>query len=64
MNTVVKKIQILEQEIDLLKSRIKEHGTGHIHTAINVIQDRLKELYNEEIEHQKIRNKPYMELND
>ena len=60
----VKRIQILEQEINVLKGRIEEHDTGHIITAINVIQNRVKELQNKELEYQRARNKPYAELND
>mgnify|MGYP001194906657 CR=1 FL=1 len=29
---------------DNLKSKIKEHGTGHIHTAISVLEHRVKEV--------------------
>ena len=31
-------------EIDELKKRVKEHDTGHIITAINVLECRVKEL--------------------
>jgi len=31
-------------EIDELSKRVKEHDTGHIITAINVLQARVKEL--------------------
>ena len=64
MSETVKKIQILEQEIEVLRGRIEEQDTGHIITAINVIQNRVKELQNEELEYQRARNKPYAELND
>ena len=60
----VKRMQILEQEIEVLRGRIEEQDTGHIITAINVIQNRVKELQNEELEYQRARNKPYAELND
>jgi predicted nucleic acid-binding Zn-ribbon protein len=37
-------IQHLQHEITVLKDMIKEHGTGHIHTAIYVLENRIKEL--------------------
>ena len=64
MSETVKKIQILEHEIEVLRGRIEEHDTGHIITAINVLEKRVKELQNEELEYQRTRNKPYAELND
>ena len=51
------KITILQQEVAVLKSRIQEHGTGHIHTAIGVITHRITELEEEFIEAQKQRNR-------
>lgn len=39
----MKTIDFLRQEIEILKSRIQEHDTGHIHTAIYVLEGRLKE---------------------
>jgi len=51
------KITILQQEIAVLKSRIQEHGTGHIHTAISVIDHRIAELTEEFAEAQKQRNR-------
>ena len=38
------KIIILMEEIAILKSRIKPQATGHLYTAINVIQERVLEL--------------------
>ena len=37
-------IDILETEINVLGSRLKENGTGHLHTAIFVLTERVKEL--------------------
>jgi hypothetical protein len=34
----------LEREIRVLESRILSSGTGHIHTAISVLRDRVREL--------------------
>lgn len=33
----------LKQEVEILKSRIQEHDTGHIITAIQVLEERIKE---------------------
>ena len=38
------RIAVLEDEIELLKSRLEPHDTGHLHTAISVITHRLEEL--------------------
>ena len=43
----IDKIFYLADEIDVLKSRIKEHGTGTIITAISVIEGRIEELKQE-----------------
>jgi hypothetical protein len=40
----VKHVEALQDEIEILKSRIEDHGTGHIHTAISVLESRIKEL--------------------
>jgi 3-phenylpropionate/cinnamic acid dioxygenase small subunit len=34
----------LKYEIEMLKSRVQEHDTGHIITAIQVLESRIKEL--------------------
>ena len=39
-------LQVLAQEIQLLKSRIQPTDTGHIYTAINVLESRVVELEN------------------
>jgi len=39
-------LQVLAQEIQLLKSRIQPSDTGHIYTAINVLESRVFELEN------------------
>ena len=38
------KVNVLESEIEGLKSRFQDHDTGHLHTAISVLQERVKEL--------------------
>ncbi len=40
----VKHVDALKDEIEILKSRIEEHDTGQIHTAISVHEYRVKEL--------------------
>ena len=40
----------LKYEIEILKSRVQEHDTGHIITAIQVLESRLKELREESTE--------------
>ena len=49
--TDVERLIFLVEEICILKTKIREHDTGHIHTAINVLEHRVKEmkekLYNE-----------------
>ena len=39
-------LQVLAQEIQLLQSRIQPTDTGHIYTAINVLESRVVELEN------------------
>jgi hypothetical protein len=34
----------LEREIRVLESRLQPSDTGHIHTAISVLRDRVREL--------------------
>ena len=36
--------QTLLCEIEILKSKLEPHDTGHIHTAINVLTERCKEI--------------------
>ena len=43
----IDKIFYLADEIDVLKSRIREHGTGTIITAIGVMEGRIEELKQE-----------------
>lgn len=41
---------ILQQEINYLKSRVQEQDTGHILTTISVLEDRVKALKGQEID--------------
>jgi hypothetical protein len=43
-------IKHLRYEIEVLKSRVKEYDTGHIITAIQVLQSRVQELEKEPAE--------------
>ena len=40
----VDKIIILVEEIAVLKSRYTEHDTGHLRTAVGVLENRVQEL--------------------
>ena len=37
----------LKREVDILKEMLRPHDTGHIHTTINMLQERIKGLYKE-----------------
>jgi len=43
----IDKIFYLAEEVEFLKGRIQKHGTGHIITAINVLEQRIEELKQE-----------------
>jgi len=45
--TPFEKYKILTHEIEVLKSRIQPHDTGHIHTTISTLQSRIEELEEE-----------------
>ena len=38
------RLAVLQDEIEIHKSRLQPHDTGHLHTAISVIQHRITEL--------------------
>ena len=38
------RISVLEEEIAVLRSRLQPHDTGHISTAISVLEDRVRDL--------------------
>tara|TARA_Y100000780_G_C13325435_1_gene279365 strand:+ start:190 stop:345 length:156 start_codon:yes stop_codon:yes gene_type:complete len=42
--TDVERLIFLVEEIGILKTKIREHDTGHIHTAINVLEHRVNEM--------------------
>lgn len=37
-------VEALKDEIEVLKSRFEDHDTGHLRTAVSVLEDRVKEL--------------------
>jgi hypothetical protein len=37
-------MQVLRREVDILKGRLRPEDTGHIRTAIDVLQSRLDEI--------------------
>lgn len=39
-------VTALLAEIEVLKSRLEPHDTGHLHTTINVLEERVKEIIN------------------
>ena len=40
-------IKVLRNEVEVLTKRLKPNGTGHLHTAIGVINSRIDELIKE-----------------
>ena len=51
----------LREEINVLKERLQPHDTGHIHTTISTLEDRVKEI-NQQIEDNK--RMAYSEFDD
>ena len=50
-------IDVLKSQIEYLKTEIKEHDTGHIHTAIGVLNHRIQQLEQQFLEEQRTRNR-------
>ena len=44
---IINAIKVLRQEVEVLTTRLKPAGTGHLHTAIGVINKRIDELIKE-----------------
>ena len=38
------RLTILREEVELLKEQIRPHDTGHIHTAISVLNHQISEI--------------------
>ena len=41
------RIAVLEETIELFKSRIEPHDTGHLYTTIGTLEHRIEELEND-----------------
>ena len=37
-------IKVLKEQVEIFTSRLEPHDTGHLHTTISVLTDRIKEL--------------------
>ena len=46
LNDIVR-ISVLEEEVEYYKTLLEPHDTGHIHTAISFIRDRIRHLKGE-----------------
>jgi hypothetical protein len=44
MQFMIKHQKSLQYEIDYLKTQLKDHDTGHIRTAISVLEERVAEI--------------------
>ena len=44
---LLNQIAVLQTEIDYAKSQLQPHDTGHIHTAINWMTERILQLENQ-----------------
>lgn len=42
--SIVDRLIILVEEIALIKSRYTDHDTGHLRTAVSVLENRVEEL--------------------
>ena len=51
-------LKVLQKEIEILKGRVLPEDTGHIHTTIRVLEDRVEEIYQNIIQQSKTRNMP------
>lgn len=40
----ITRLQVLDLEIQLLRGRFEPHDTGHLRTAVSVLQDRYQEI--------------------
>ena len=44
---IIDAIKVLRNEVEVLTSRTKDGGTGHLHTTIGVLNSRIDELIEE-----------------
>ncbi len=42
----------LKKEVEVLKTMIRPHDTGHIYTTISTLEDRIKTIYKEIYSHE------------
>ena len=40
----ITRLRVLDEEIAILKRRYEPHDTGHLRTAVSVLQDRCQEI--------------------
>ena len=43
---ITTRIAVLQDEVQYLNTQLQPHDTGHIRTAIHVLQDRIRQLQN------------------
>ena len=41
---LINRIQVLTESIEVFRSRIQEHDTGHLYTTISTIEEYIEEL--------------------
>jgi hypothetical protein len=51
MVTIKYHLEALEFEINVLKSRLKPEDTGHLHTTISVLEERIQEIKQSYLKH-------------
>ena len=44
---IINAIKVIRKEVEILTSRTRDRGTGHLHTAIGVLNSRIDELIEE-----------------
>ena len=48
------RLAVLQDEIEILKSKLEPHDTGHLHTAISVITHRIDQIKNTHYTHEQV----------
>ena len=56
-------VRALSEEINVLQERIQPHDTGHIHTTISTLEERVQEI-NKELEKNKLDDDEPIEAHD
>ena len=44
LNVIETHVDVLKMEVEILKSRLQPEDTGHLHTTIRVLEERIKEI--------------------